>query len=342
MAGVLGQLALRSANSASALLARLAPAAVCTSESAFSHATSRAYAAVGEPFTRKDVIYNLDNPDPEAEASIKAFLKAQYAAAAKGPLPPPPAEPELELTQKIERKYVAAEIVETGIQSIAVPLSSDSTTPLKRYLAQLHITGKQAGFEELDAELSHKLKEAAGTTTSVRAFLQKAWPYASPEFHAALVDALTAVEANTEAPITFESPEYAKFTERVKALAQQHKLPWQMLLSYKTRLAGANEEAADGLKKDYAAWLQNAQLADVKAELEDLKAEAVKLLDGHLSKSADAVRKEQQAALNALTRKLEAARGTKWAAKYQQDLQYLQWFDAKVAENPASGPRPSA
>lgn len=71
-----------------------------------------------EAFTRKDVIYNLDNKsDPEAEAAIKAFQRQAFQAAAKGAAAlVPPAEPELAFTAKVERKYVAAQIVESGIQ----------------------------------------------------------------------------------------------------------------------------------------------------------------------------------------------------------------------------------
>lgn len=49
------------------------------------------------------------------------------------------------------------------------------------------------------------------------------------------------------------------------------------------------------------------------AEISELQAEATRLLDVHLSKTAEQVRKEQEAALAALTRKLEAAKGARWA-----------------------------
>jgi hypothetical protein len=64
------------------------------------------------------VIYNLDNTsDPEAEAAIKAFQRDAFKAAAKGAgALAPAAEPELAFTAKVERKYVAAQIVESGIQ----------------------------------------------------------------------------------------------------------------------------------------------------------------------------------------------------------------------------------
>ncbi|KIY97475.1 hypothetical protein MNEG_10485, partial [Monoraphidium neglectum] len=80
----------------------------------------------------------------------------------------------------------------------------------------------------------------------------------------------------------------------------------------------------------------------VKAEIADLRAEATRLLDTQLSKSAEGIRKEQAAAAAAVTRKLEAARGTKWAAKYQEDLAFVSWFDGAAAQDPAGGPRAAA
>lgn len=76
------------------------------------------FIAITAAFTRKDVIYNLENTsDPEAEAAIKAFQREAYKAAAKGAAAlAAPAEPELSLTAKVERKYAAAAIVESGIQ----------------------------------------------------------------------------------------------------------------------------------------------------------------------------------------------------------------------------------
>jgi hypothetical protein len=80
----------------------------------------------------------------------------------------------------------------------------------------------------------------------------------------------------------------------------------------------------------------------VTAEVEDLKAEAARLLDTQLSKSAAAVRKEQEAALAALQRKLEASKGSPWAAAVKEDLAYQAWFDAQVAKDPVNGPRAAA
>lgn len=77
----------------------------------------------------------------------------------------------------------------------------------------------------------------------------------------------------------------------------------------------------------------------VKAEIEDLRAEAARLLDAQLGKSAEAIRKDHAAAMAALTRKLDAAKGTKWAAKFKEDLDFVAWFDGAVAADPANGPR---
>jgi hypothetical protein len=77
----------------------------------------RAFASQGPSFSRKDVVYNLNNTsDPEAEAAVKAFQREQFAAAAKGPAAAGSEEPEYELACQIERKYAAAQIVESGIQ----------------------------------------------------------------------------------------------------------------------------------------------------------------------------------------------------------------------------------
>lgn len=64
--------------------------------------------------TRKDVLYLLDNrDDPEVDASIKAFLRAQY----QNPKAEAPRVADgLELTAKVEKKYYAAQVVEFGLQ----------------------------------------------------------------------------------------------------------------------------------------------------------------------------------------------------------------------------------
>lgn len=49
----------------------------------------------------------------------------------------------------------------------------------------------QAGFAAPDVELEGRLSGIAATAGGVKDFLMKAKPYASPDFHAALVEALT-------------------------------------------------------------------------------------------------------------------------------------------------------
>lgn len=84
---------------------------------------------------------------------------------------------------------------------------------------------------------------------------------------------------------------------------------------------------------------QAAALADAKAEIEEIRAEAARLIDTQLSKSAEAVKKEEQAALAAVARKLEGAAGSPWAQAYKKDLEYTAWFDAAVAADPVAGPK---
>jgi hypothetical protein len=64
------------------------------------------------------VVYLLDNRgDPETDAGIKAFMKQAFADAAKPAAEAPvSADAGLELTTKIEKKYIAAQVVESGIQ----------------------------------------------------------------------------------------------------------------------------------------------------------------------------------------------------------------------------------
>lgn len=100
-----------SSSSSSALVSAAAPAAAVVL------GLSRSFATQEPGFSRKDVVYNLDNTsDPEAAAAIKAFQRQQFAAAAKGAAAAGPEEPEYELASQIERKYAAAQVVESGIQ----------------------------------------------------------------------------------------------------------------------------------------------------------------------------------------------------------------------------------
>ncbi len=69
------------------------------------------------PLSTKDAAYLLDSrDDPEVDAALKAYLKAQYAG---GKAKPTPAGEQLELASKVEKKYVAAQIVAQGVQASA-------------------------------------------------------------------------------------------------------------------------------------------------------------------------------------------------------------------------------
>jgi len=333
--------ALRSACSTAPLLAQ-AEAAGCAS---FGLLGRRTFATADGTLSRKDVAYNLDNTsDAEAEAAVKAYQVSRFQAAAKGALPTGPAEPELEFTAQVERKYKAAQIVETGIQGINVPLSYQAqggNAALKRFAAQLQTVGSQAGFSSPDVEVSRKIQDSLSGAESLKELLVRLRPLTSPDFHAGLLEALAAAEAETGGSISLDggSAGYKKFADKVKKLAQEHKLPWQTLVSYKTKIATADEATRDALTADYKAWLTAATLQDVKAEIEELKSEAARLLDTQLAKSSAAVKKEQEAELVAIHRKLEASKGTPWAAAFQKDLAFISWFDSQVAADPAAGPK---
>ena len=83
-------------------------------------------------------------------------------------------------------------------------------------------------------------------------------------------------------------------------------------------------------------------MTDAKAELDSLQADATALLDKHLGKTVAQVRKEQSAALAALQKRIEGAKGAPWAAQFTADLQALKWYDQQVAANPAVGPQVTA
>lgn len=70
------------------------------------------HAAAGA--SRKEALFVLSNQDdPDAAAAAKAYLKGLYAAPGGTPAAP---EETLTLTAKVEKKYYAAQVVESGIQ----------------------------------------------------------------------------------------------------------------------------------------------------------------------------------------------------------------------------------
>jgi hypothetical protein len=296
--------------------------------------------------------------DPEVDAAVRAHQRERFAAAAAaakgGAAPPAPpaaaAEPaELELTARVERKYMAAQVVESGVLGVAPPLeyaAEGGAAAVKRYAAQLARVARAAGFggDPVDAVCA-RLDAASRGAETAREVLARIAPYCAPDFHQALHEALAEAEAASGgAAVTLDgaSPGYKRWADKVKAVAQAHKLPWQMLLAHhkvQASAGGGDEAQRDALARDYGAWLQTAALVDARSELDALSAEAGRVLDAHLRRGPEASRKEREAAEAALLRRVEAAKGEAWADRLKEDLAYVAWFDAKVASAPLEGPR---
>lgn len=68
----------------------------------------------GAAVSKKDVLYALQNKDDaEAASTVSSYLTSLYKGAA---VEPSTAVEGLELTSKIEKKYMAAQAVESGVQ----------------------------------------------------------------------------------------------------------------------------------------------------------------------------------------------------------------------------------
>lgn len=279
--------------------------------------------------SKSQVVHFLDNrEDPEVDSAIRAYQKAAFSATKAAP---EKAEETLELTAQVQRKYVAAQIVESGIQNVTVPLSATTTAPVLRYVQQLQSLGSKAGFESPVAEVTKRIREKSAGAQTAKELLTEIKPLASPDYHAALVEALAAVEAETNSSVTLDgsSAGYKKFAERVAKVAEAHKLPVKLL-----QAAPGDETAAK-----LAVWVQSAQVADATTELDALRTEATALLDKHLSKTAEQIKKDQAAALATLQRKIDSAKGAAWAVQYAADLKAIADYDAAVAADPVNGPK---
>uniref|UniRef100_A0A7S3R9S3 Uncharacterized protein n=1 Tax=Dunaliella tertiolecta TaxID=3047 RepID=A0A7S3R9S3_DUNTE len=287
--------------------------------------------------SKKDIVHFLSNQDSDVEvdSAIKGYMRAAYKAGKS--IPPEKPEEVYELSSKVQRKYIAAQIVDSGIQGVSVPLAWEHEGPasLNRYAAQLLSIGAKAGFEEPMVEVRKRVAEKAAISGSAKELLNSIKPYTSPEFHSALMEALASVEADGESvSLDGASAGYKKFAEKVKAVAEAHKLPWKMLLD--------NSKPSIGQTKEYAAWVQSARVADTKAEISVLQAEATALLDRHLTKSAQQIKQEQEAAMAALHKRIEANKGAAWAEQYKKDLAALAAYDAQCQADPVNGPKISA
>lgn len=76
----------------------------------------------------------------------------------------------------------------------------------------------QAGFEDPVLEVERRLSEAAAGAESVKELLGRAKGVMSAELSSALLEAVAAVEAESNATLTLDgsSPAYKKFAEKVK------------------------------------------------------------------------------------------------------------------------------
>ena len=53
-------------------------------------------------------------------------------------------------------------------------------------------------------------------------------------------------------------------------------------------------------------------------------------------------KKDHEASLASLIKKIDSTKGSKWAAQFQQDLKNIEWFDKAVAASPTVGPKATA
>jgi len=128
----------------------------------------------GSAFTRKDVIYSLGNTsDPETSAAIKAFQREQFAAAGKGE-PAAAAEPELELAAQVERKYMSAQNVESGIQVRCLPVGCTTYNGIDRDCSRSRLPSESAvrhadhGSCRLDAAMLNHTRNSSSSVVYCR------------------------------------------------------------------------------------------------------------------------------------------------------------------------------
>jgi len=302
-------------------------------------ASSQVRAFATEPaVSKKEVLYFLSSKDAESSTAVKSYLKSLYAGAQVEATETDASE----LIAQLEKKYLSAQVVEPGVHNIALPLGESGSAPVKRYAAELFNLGAQAGFECPFIEVSKKFGQETATSETVKDVLNKTKSYVSADYNAALNEVLSSVEAEINGPVLFDGKTegFKKFAAKAKAVAVSRGLPADTILAY---CAGsANEDAADKVSKEFFTWFESAYTADAAAEVKAIEAEAASILDRHLAKPVAQIRKEQASAYASLLKRAETAKGAKWAEKYLEDVKAVQWFDASVAEAPASGPKVAA
>lgn len=94
---------------------------------------------------------------------MRAYQRKQFAAASKGAPAAAAPEPELELTARIERKYKAAQIVETGIQVCSRPCTLAPSVLSTHYNQPLHVPRSPSSAAHSRAQQSDCLQLMVAT-----------------------------------------------------------------------------------------------------------------------------------------------------------------------------------
>lgn len=87
-----------------------------------SSSVHRMHASAGAQLSKKDAAYLLDSrDDPEVNAALSQYLKTVFAG---GKAAATPAEEHFALASKVEKKYIAAQVVAEGVQVRHGPLAA--------------------------------------------------------------------------------------------------------------------------------------------------------------------------------------------------------------------------
>ena len=92
----------------------------------------------------------------------------------------------------------------------------------------------QAGFESPSQEVTKGISEQAQSAETVKELLGRIRKFMSPDFHSALSEALTQVEAEINGTVVCDgsTPGYKKFAEKVKVRARPAVGQWVILYCY--------------------------------------------------------------------------------------------------------------
>lgn len=96
---------------------------------------ARTATPAGAAPSKKQVLYLLDSPDPDAGAVVGSYLSSLFKGAKVEPATP---DDSLELTSKVEKKYMAAQTVEYGLQVRDRAAGEGRVLPRRRTRNALH------------------------------------------------------------------------------------------------------------------------------------------------------------------------------------------------------------